>query len=294
MTKFLEHRKQKRIPQKDIVVFYHADCSDGFGAPWAAWKRFGTKAQYMATFNEDKPASIKNKIIYTLDVTFPEPVTKRLIRDNTSVTSIDHHISTRDIVLMTHKPLYALNHSGSVLAWKYFFPSKPVPKFLLNIEDIDIWRKRIPGSSALYAYLDLFDFNFKIWSRLISDFEKPSKRKKMLDAGRLLLNYEERAVERRINKSARLVRFEGYEVYAVNASSFANEIGARLARMKPPFGIVWREFKNGQIGVSMRGVGNIDLSKIAQKHGGGGHKYSAAFRLKSVKDIPWQPVKIKK
>ena len=160
MTKFFEHRKQKRVPQKPIVVFYHADCSDGFGAAWAAWKRFGNKAQFMVTFNEDEPAVIKNKRIYTLDVTFPKPVTKRLMRDNISVTSIDHHISTKKITLMTHKPSYALNHSGSTLAWKYFFPQKPTPKLLLNIEDVDIWRRKIPGSPTLYAYLDLFDFNF--------------------------------------------------------------------------------------------------------------------------------------
>lgn len=290
MTKFIEHRKQKRVPQKPIVVFYHADCSDGFAAAWAAWKKFGVQAQYIATFNEDKPPVIKNKIIYTLDLTFPEPVTKRLMRDNLQVTSIDHHISTKLVTLMTLKPSYAVNHSGCVLAWNYFFPQTPSPDFLKQIEDVDLWRKKLTDSSALYAYLDLFEFKFKVWSGLIGDFENLSKRKQMLDAGNFLLKYEDKMTERRVNKSARLVKFDRYEVYAINETIFVSEVGARLARLHPPFAIVWREFKNGQVGVSLRGTGRVDLSLLAKKHGGGGHKDSAAFRLRSLKDIPWRPV----
>ena len=291
MTKFLEHRKQKRTTQKSIVVFYHADCSDGFTAAWVAWKKFGEKAQYIATFNEDEPPVIKNKQIYTLDLTFPETITKRLIRDNVRVTAIDHHISSKPVTLKTFKPAYAVNHSGCMLAWNYFFPQKPAPKFLLNIEDVDLWRKKLPGSSALYAYLDLFDFRFEIWSGLIQDFETSSKRKRMLDAGNFLLKYEDKMTERCVNKNARLVKFDRYKVYAVNETIFVSVVGAKLARLLPPFAIVWREFKNGQVGVSLRGTGQVDLSLLAKKYGGGGHKDSAAFRLPSIKDIPWRPIR---
>ena len=31
-------------PLKNIVVIYHADCRDGFGAAYAAWKKFGDRA----------------------------------------------------------------------------------------------------------------------------------------------------------------------------------------------------------------------------------------------------------
>src|SRR3989344_7562274 len=101
MTKFLEHREQKRIPKKSIVVFYHADCTDGFTAAWVAWKKFGNKAEYIAHFHEDEPAVIRGKQIYTLDLTFPEKITKRLMRDNAQVMAIDHHISTKQVTLMT-------------------------------------------------------------------------------------------------------------------------------------------------------------------------------------------------
>src|SRR3989344_4937574 len=131
--RFTEHRKEKRIHGKQIVVFYHADCTDCFTSAWVAWKKFGNRAEYLPYFHDDEPPKMKNKEVYMLDMTFPEKVTRRLMKD---------------------KSLYALSHSGCVLAWKYFFPKKPVPEFLLYIEDVDIWRQKMKGSHFLYCYLD--------------------------------------------------------------------------------------------------------------------------------------------
>jgi len=37
-------------PLKEIVIIYHADCPDGFGAAYAAWKKFGDKASYLPCY----------------------------------------------------------------------------------------------------------------------------------------------------------------------------------------------------------------------------------------------------
>mgnify|MGYP001597619662 CR=1 FL=1 len=41
--RFTEKRKAERNPSKDTVIFYHADCTDGFTAAWVAFKKFGNK-----------------------------------------------------------------------------------------------------------------------------------------------------------------------------------------------------------------------------------------------------------
>ncbi len=291
MTKFLEQRKDKRSPERDIVVFYHADCTDGFTSAWVAWKKFGDTAEYIASFHDDEPVFLEGKEIYTIDITFPEVVTMRLMKDNKRVTAIDHHISTKETTLITHKPSFSLDHSGSTLAWKYFFPDDQIPQFLLNVEDRDLWRKKIPSSPVLYAYLDLFDFNFEIWDKLIKDFEVLDKRNKILETGQLLLKYEEKRMDRHINKNAMLVVFEGHKTYAINESGYASQIGERLSEVLPPISIIWRQNKNGLIIVSLRGSGDVDVSELAKKYGGGGHKNSAAFRLNSLTEIPWVPFK---
>jgi hypothetical protein len=37
----------QETPLTDTVVIYHADCRDGFGAAYAAWKKFGDNASYI-------------------------------------------------------------------------------------------------------------------------------------------------------------------------------------------------------------------------------------------------------
>ena len=165
---------------------------------------------------------MKNKEVYMLDMTFPEKVTRRLMKDNKTVTAIDHHVSVKSVTLMTYKSLYALSHSGCVLAWKYFFPKKPVPEFLLYIEDVDIWRQKMKGSHFLYCYLDLFDFKFDIWSGLVRDFEISEKKKRMIVTGDLFYRRDSRIVDHSINKNARLVELDGHKVYAINSNNSTN------------------------------------------------------------------------
>lgn len=94
-------------------------------------------------------------------------------------------------------------------------------------------------------------------------------------------------MEYNIRSNAKLVKFEGYEIYAINTTDASSKVGAKLIKMRLPLAIIWSESKD-RILVSLRGAGEIDCSVIAKKYGGGGHKYSAAFRLKSLKDIPWE------
>ena len=275
--------------KKPIVVFYHADCLDGFGAAWATWRKFGDTAEYFPVFHDGKTSHVSGKEVYMVDIVFEKEILDRLKSENKRVTVIDHHISVKEAALSTENPLFDINHSGCVLAWKYFFPKKPVPKLLWAIEDIDIWKHKVRGSWSLYQYLDMEDFDFNKWSKFVADFENPKKRKLMLEKGDFIAEFQKRVAEKNIDHNARLVKFEGYTVYAINASNFTNTTGEILRTKKPPFAIMWREKKDGSVAVSLRGVGDIDCSQIAMKYGGGGHKLSAAFKLKSINDIPWKP-----
>lgn len=51
--KFTGNREKAREPEKSVAVFYHADCTDGFTGAWVAYRKFGAKADYVASFHED-------------------------------------------------------------------------------------------------------------------------------------------------------------------------------------------------------------------------------------------------
>lgn len=277
--------------KKKIVILYHADCPDGFGAAWAAWKKFGTSAEYIPVEHQTPPPKgLYGKIIYTVDFTYLLPPTQKLIKDNVRLTSIDHHISAKNVTKKTFRFSYALNHSGSVLSWKYFHPNRSVPLLLRHIEDRDLWKFRLPGTKEVTAYLDTFRFDFKIWDALVRKFEKPATRKIWKGNGSLILEYENTMINRLIEKKAEQVRFCGYRTLAVNSPVFVSEIGNRMAKKNPPIAIIWH-VRSGKLSVSLRSDGSVDVSRLAARFGGGGHKAAAGFVLPFRTSLPWKAYK---
>lgn len=289
--KFIEKRSRRRFIQKSVVILYHAQCTDGFGAAWAAWKKFGSKAEYIPVDHQaPPPADIFGKEVYMVDFTYPLPITQSLIQKNIRVTAIDHHVSSKEATLSTQDPLYAAHHSGAVLSWMYFHPGKKTPLLLQYVEDTDIWKFKLPYSRELWEYLDLFDFDFNVWNVLVRDFENVVKRKIFIAKGGTLLQREERLVARLISNNKEKVRFEGFVTYSINSPLFSSQIGNQLAKLLPPIAIIWHR-KAGVTYVSLRSDGSIDVSKLAARFGGGGHKAAAAFAIKGNKKLPWKTLK---
>ncbi len=292
MTKLLEKRTHERKIDKNIVVLYHGNCTDGFSAAWVAWKKFGNKAEYIGIGLNDSPMSgAIDKEIYLLDFTYKAENMPELIRKNKKLVVIDHHITNAEIAKLAPDYLFDINHSAAVLAWMYFYIDKKIPQLLKHVEDVDLWKFKVPHSKEIISFLDLFDFNFKAWDKLVKDFEDPVRYKKYVKQGGLILGYEDKLVERLVSGFAEPVNLVGYNTYAVNSPNFHSQIGNLLATKQPPIGIVWREEKNGGIHVSLRSDGTVDVSKIAAQFGGGGHKAASGFYVESYLKLPWKKIK---
>ena len=66
----------------------------------------------------------------------------------------------------------------------------------------------------------------------------------------------------------------------INASAlFASELGNRLAQESGTFGLVWELVSGGEVKVSLRAAGRVDVAAIAAGYGGGGHPNAAGFRM---------------
>ncbi len=276
---------------KKIVVLYHSDCPDGFGAAWAAWRRFGNKADYLPIKHQiPPPRGLKNKEIYLLDITYAGKELEKLLKDNT-VTTIDHHLSVKKEVERAHQFYFSNNNSGSVLTWQFFHGKKPIPLLLRYIEDRDLWKFKLPYSRTLLAAVDLVDFNFRKWDKLAADFEKTGVRKKILEEGKAIVKYQEKSA-RDLIKKADLAIFQGRRVWVVNTYLLKNEVAHALVRKGPPVALVWNR-QGDEIRVSLRSSGGVDVAKMAQKYRGGGHKASAGFAYDAKRPLPWKYVKMK-
>ncbi|MEK7576622.1 MAG: DHHA1 domain-containing protein [Patescibacteria group bacterium] len=271
---------------KNIVILYHNYCPDGFGAAWAAWKRFGSRADYIGVnYAEPLPKGLKGKEVYTLDFCYDDDNFNKLLKIAKKLVVLDHHISRKEAIMCAHDFRFELEHSGSVIAWKYFHPGKRIPRAILHIEDQDLWRFRWPGTREMGAILSTYPFEFKARDEFIKNFEKASLRKQYIADGAAILRYQAAVIKKTI-AVASLVELAGHTVYAVNSFILTSEIGGELANKKGPFGIVWSE-RQGRVVVSLRSRSGFDVSRIAMKYGGGGHKAAAGFSFLVNEQFPW-------
>lgn len=272
---------------KKIIVFYHKDCWDGFGGAWAAWKKMGSKADYVGLQPGAPPDfEVKNKEVYLIDTAFPIPAMRQLLKNNLKVVLLDHHFSNKEVAEIVPEKLFEMDHSGAVLAWKYFHPKKATPVFLKYVEDADIWKWALPNSKALSMLREGLPFDFRAWSKWVNDYEDKKKLKARMLHGQQLLDYSADLQDKAV-KNAQVVEFEGYRCLAVNSPLLHSDIGNKLSKLMPPFGIVWAE-KSDVRTFSLRSNGKFDVSKLAQKYGGGGHKAAAGFAMELGGKLPWK------
>lgn len=279
--------------QKRIAVLYHADCTDGFGAAWAAWKKLGNEAMYIAVppSNRVVPEAARGKDVYTLDYAFPQDVIPHIRKEIASLTVIDHHITNKNSAENADEQLFDIGHSGAVLSWKFFHPRLPVPKLLKYIEDYDLWKFRFKNTRAVGEALSLYAMNFKIWDAIIEDFDN-GKEKKYGEEGNVLIRSMERRIGRLIGFGEKYV-FEGYPALMVNSSFYVSEIGHSIVKHGTPLAIIWSR-REGKVVVSLRSDGRtVNVAELAERYGGGGHPAAAGFSFEVKDFLKLVPLKTK-
>jgi|TARA_R110002020_G_scaffold37124_20_gene112098 oligoribonuclease NrnB/cAMP/cGMP phosphodiesterase (DHH superfamily) len=262
-------------PTSVNCVIYHADCTDGFGAAYSAWKQLGNRAEYHACKHGTTPPNVKGKNVVILDFSFDNETTKKMIEDSKSLLVIDHHksamVELHDIT-NTH---FDMNKSGAVLAWEFFHPGKEPPKFIRYIQDRDLWTWELEYSKEFSAAFDMVPFEFEEFEKFEDDsvFDDACKR------GSYILAYSKTVVKKVCEKAVSR-KYKDKDVLVVNASHWMSEIGARLAP-DCDFAVIWYYDHNDRmIKVSLRAFHEaIDVSEIAKHFGGGGHKKAAGFQL---------------
>ncbi|MEY4102376.1 MAG: hypothetical protein RIR88_510 [Actinomycetota bacterium] len=284
---------------KPLVIYHGGQCTDGFGAAFAAWLKLGDEAEYvpmdylkatdgMAEFHErvKLDCSIGEREVYILDFSLPKAVMDWLFSHAKRVVWLDHHASvfkdwgvplddvadelTLGLVQPNdHTVVLDNNKSGALLAWEYFHPGTEVPMLIRHIDDYDRWQFKMRGTKEI--------------ARAIRSYQYGS----MCTEGGAILRAHNQNVQA-VLKQARptsirvLLSEDGFAPVlnglATNAPSFlASDLGHELANKSGTFGLVWSMAGNGQIHCSMRSNGGYDVSAIAKAFGGGGHRNAAGF-----------------
>ena len=302
------------------LVIYHANCTDGFGAAFAAWLKLGDEAEYlpMEYGQEIVPTQIAdNREVYILDFSFPRHIMEGLFALAKRVVWLDHHKTAFEMwcgvqyldhqdgvhqaigLNMQHTIILNNFKSGAMLAWEYFHPGTEVPMLIQHIDDRDRWQFKLDGSKELHAALaSLKPWTFSQWDLL---FHVDGFRLEALkDEGRAVLRAHNQHVQSALKQASScyidcclrdvdgLLEKVALPGLAVNAPAFlASDLGHELANKSGTFGLVWSMAADGQIHCSLRSNGEYDVSAIAKTFGGGGHRNAAGFSTNIETLLKW-------
>lgn len=297
---------------KPNLVIYHDHCTDGFAAAFAAHLALGDTAEYLpASYGQDlsehfTPEKLNDRIVFILDFSFPMDVMNTIQANAKTMIWLDHHKTAFEMMGVTEATPYVVTEpakryihlnngkSGAMLAWD-FFSDTPAPDVIQMIDDRDRWQFKFDNSKALHAGLaTMKPWSFEQWETM--DFAA------VISKGQTLID----RIEQEVKGAAKRARpcniyytvgegednpgapweWNGKEWLvtglAVNAASNMSELGNELAVMSKSFGMVYYIDSDNKVRVSLRSVGDYDVSAIAKYLGGGGHRNASGCEINFI------------
>ncbi len=270
------------------TCFFHAGCPDGFGAAWAVWRAWRDEGRYIPRGHEDGLDARRHEgeLVVFVDIAPSNEALRDLAEHAAKVIVLDHHISARDRIAADpgienvlaagdHHIHFDLEHSGAVLAWNHFHPDEPAPSLLRYVEDQDLWNWKLPHSEQVNAVIGSHPREFEVWNQLAA---RPVE--ELAAEGAPIVRANRREVERAL-ACAHPVTLGRRRAEAVNARTQRAAIGHELAK-RAAFGAAWGvvyRITGERVDVSIYSVGDLDVSEVAGRYGGGGHRNASGFSV---------------
>lgn len=219
--------------------------------------------------------------LYIVDCVLESNLMTTLFEDHykTNLIWIDHHVSN---IMNTNSSIYGLrlpnDGAACVLTWNYFYGKIQIPDAVKYISDRDIWEfkyeKLTRGFTEWVEVQNNNPSNANLWFDL---FDKDIG--KYIDKGMIAYNARMRLIKNDVDKIAYESEIDGVKCLKMNYSSIYSISDACAYMLEKEYDIawIWHRMKDGKIYNSLRSNGKYDVSEIALKYGGGGHKNAAGF-----------------
>ncbi len=215
------------------------------------------------------------------------------LSETVDFTWIDHHASVIDKyeeeLAKGRKPIKGIRRVGQAaieLCWEYFYPDRPVPLGIILLAKNDLFDLSDPRVRPFEFAMQSFGVNTpddKIWTDL---FENRLDIEEMIQDGQRILGWINVRNYRLVRSMAFESEIDGYKCICANMpqgySSFYDSIENRDS-----YDVMINFYmnKNQKWNLSFySSKKNVDVSKIAAKFGGGGHRGAAG--ASSLNELP--------
>lgn len=245
--------------------------------------------------NYEKPFPFKeiekNEMVYIVDFSLQRKGDWEKLLDITDgVVWIDHHITAieaaeKNSYVKKLDGIRDMSVAGCMLTWNFFYGFQEAPMAVKLIADYATWKfeygdraKRLNAGLRLYntspdstLWGSLFSGNLVVLDDILYD-------------GLIALNYQKSLYASIVKGSAYYRLFEGRMAVVCNTSIRTSMLFDGIPRIKFDVMIAY-SYNGDKWSCSIYTEKDIDVSEIARKHGGGGHKKAADFVSKKIPDF---------
>lgn len=278
------------------IFVTHWPCRDGNTASYVAWTKFTDSADYLYEAHGDYKITqellalpdIKDKHITYIDICPPRDMLTKLNNLAGKVEVWDHHKTAAENCGDLPYVYIDQTKSGAGIAWDKLYQTEP-PFLIQLVQDADLWQWKIPNADEYLLWIETHRFSFKKWDKIDSQLSTEEGRNAILLEGRAYKKFRNHLVGRIItNRKIHWAYFPkcGTKLPAINAPLMQSMIGNALCTRKNHQGAAVYYRGNGQYYFSLRSTNDgPDVSKIAKKYGGGGHRNASGFVCRSLSQL---------
>jgi len=280
-------------PEEVDMVIYHGNCNDGFGSAFSAYMFFSEnfpnkKIDYYPASLYQKPPDVKGRNVVICDFSYKYNVLQQMIGEANKLIILDHHKSAMEDLknIPDCNKVFRMDHSGAYITWRYFHFDKPIPKLILYIEDRDIWTKKMYMTDEFSTYLFTVEHSFYEYKKLLDETNMTNA---ITLEGTAMMKQNTHNINSAIEFGAPKFIQIGDKYYFVaylNSSVLKSDVGNKIFSkfINTNFSAIYSidDWTNSTM-FSLRSLDDrTDVSQIATKFDGGGHKCASGLRLSYV------------
>jgi oligoribonuclease NrnB/cAMP/cGMP phosphodiesterase (DHH superfamily) len=280
------------MDQPATLIIHHANCPDGFGSAWLLEQSHPGATIVAASYGDPLP-EVDGLDVFLVDFCYEAEQLMELGLRCNSLTILDHHqtalgyveaagiekfdsvqnyFERQEAVPQTFAIL-DMEHSGVGLVQQ--FTGYTVP-FLSHVEDRDLWRFALPNTADVFAAVTSRPYTKEAWDRMDS-----MPLEDLIVEGKAISRYRDKLIQDAVATARQELLPTGHRVW-VAASPYAigSDVAGELAKRQPElFAAYYVDGPDGiRFGLRSTPVG-LDVAKIAETLGGGGHKHASGFEV---------------
>ena len=277
-----------------MKCFYHAADLDGKCSGAIVYSKYNNMCKmigydYSHKFPFDEIENGETIIMTDISIQPHELMFK--LNNMADLVWIDHHFSAinasfeEPFEFNNARGMRDINLSACELTWKFFYGDLTIPYAVKLLGLYDIW-KHNQNKDALPFQYGMKVRNTSIESNLWLDLFNADKNSKIIrdiiSDGELILKYENKQNDSLCKFYSFEFEFEKYKCIAMNKNNASSLAFTNYDESKHDIMLAFNR-KSTIWTISLYTTkNNIDVSKIANKYGGGGHRQAAGFNITDI------------